>query len=529
MLFWLVSLTSCKNPVATDSIDRGPVPDTVPAPSTLRRLSVAEYHNTVQDLFGDGVVYEGSLEPDERIEGLYAVGSAWTTISSYGVEKYEAAAFDVASQVVVDPAARERWMGCEPADIRDDGCAESILDGLGEVLWRRPLSADELDGLVSVSAEAAVTLDDFDEGLSYGIAALLMSPHFLYRAELGEGGILDDYALASRLAFFLWDAGPDAELLAAAAAGELSQEAGLSAQVSRLLADERAVRGAKAFFSEMLVLDALDSLTKDPNIFVYMSDELGASAQMETLLGLEHLIFTEDGSYLDLFVTQTTFVDKTLAALYAVPAPEREGFGEVWMPEDGGRHGLLGHASFLLPNAHAVSTSATRRGIFVRDVLLCQPIPDPPADADTSIPEVSQDALTMRERIAVHLEDPVCASCHTLTDPIGLGLENFDGLGRWRMEENGATIDPSGSLDGVSFADAWGLSEAIAEHPSTAPCLVKTMLQYATGNLADDLDRGVVDWHMEGFERSEHRVLWLMQDLAMSSAFREAIDPEEQQ
>jgi hypothetical protein len=474
-------------------------------------------------------VYTGSLESDERIEGLYAVGSAWTTISSYGVEKYEAAAYDVALQVIDDPVARERWIACEATDVRDDACAERVLDGLGEALWRRPMSADELDGLVFVAAEAAVTLDDFDEGLSYGIAALLMSPHFLYRAELGEGGILDDYALASRLSFFLWDAGPDEELLAAAAAGELSQEAGLSAQVSRLIADDRAIRGVKSFFAEMLVLDALDSLTKDPNVFVYMSDELGSSAQMETLMGLEHLIFTEDGSYLDLFVTQTTFVDATLAALYAVPSPEREGFGEVVMPAEGGRRGLLGQAAFLLPNAHAVSTSATRRGIFVRDVLLCQPVPDPPADADTSIPEVSEDALTMRERIAVHLEDPFCASCHNLTDPIGLALENFDGLGRWRMEENGALIDPSGSLDGVSFADAWQLGEAVAAHPAVAPCLVQTMLQYATGNLVDDLDRGMIDWHTEGFESSEHRVLWLMQDLAMSPAFRETTDPQEQQ
>ncbi|MFT4978694.1 MAG: hypothetical protein ACI8S6_004604, partial [Myxococcota bacterium] len=292
--------------------------------------------------------------------------------------------------------------------------------------------------------------------------------------------------------------------------------------------DPRAVRGARAFFSEMLQLDTLDELSKDPDVFVYMSDALGASAQEETLLGVEDLLFVEDGSYLSLFTRQTAFVDETLAALYAVPSPAREGFGPIVLPSDGGRRGFLGTAAFLVPNAHAVSTSATRRGIFVRDVLLCQPIPDPPADANTAIPEVSADAPTMRERIAVHLEDPFCASCHTLTDPIGLGLENFDGLGRWRLEENGATIDASGELDGTSFTDAWGLGGAVADHARTGPCLVQTMLQYATGSLTDGLDAGLIDWHAEGFAAADHRVLWLMRDLALSPAFRTAIPPEVQ-
>lgn len=528
MLLMLLAM-GCQNDEQDSAVLREAAPVTEPTPETMRRLTSLEYHNIITDLFGGDVVVDGRLEEDERIEGLYAVGSTWTTISSYGVEKFETAAYDIAEQILTTESTRQQWLTCEPVDVQDDDCAAAVLETLGRQIWRRPLTAEELDGLVSVSALAAVTLDDFEAGLEYGIAALLMSPHFLYRPELGDGGALDDYAFASRLSFFLWDSAPDAALLQAAEAGELSSESGLADQVSRMIDDERAVRGVQAFFAEMLHLDELDDLSKDPTIFVYMSDELGASAKQETLLSIEDLVFTRDASYLELFTTQQTYVDRTLAALYAVQSPTQEGFGPVTMTKEDGRRGLLGQASMLLPNAHAVSTSATLRGIFVREMLLCQIIPDPPADANTAIPEVSADAPTMRERIAVHLEDPFCASCHSLTDPIGLGLENFDGLGRWRLEENGVRIDPSGELDGMPFADAWELGDVVASHPATSPCLIQTMMQYATGNLVEDLDEDLLNWYTDGFVDAQHRVLWLMQDIALSDAFRQAQDPEVEQ
>ncbi|MCB9779310.1 MAG: DUF1592 domain-containing protein [Alphaproteobacteria bacterium] len=533
-MFLLAFALACQEPAtpAADSgvSDRGEAPASSPAPPSLKRLTGAQYRNSMHALFGEGVLLPNSVEADERIEGLFAVGSAYTTISSYGVEKYEKAAYDIAEQVMDDDELRARWVPCTPVDVQDDDCAAESLETLGRLAWRRPLSADELEVLVLVSAEAAVVLDDFHDGLEFGFAALLMSPNFLYRVELGDGltggggsytGAYDDYEMASRLSFFLWDSIPDAELLDAAAAGELTNDAGLLAQVDRMLADDRVVDGVRNLFTEMLHLDELDDLNKDPTIFTYMSDDLAESAREETLLGIEALVFDDDASYLDLYTTQRTFLDRTLAAVYDVPAPEREGFGEVWLADDGGRRGFLGQASFLALNAHATSTSVTRRGIFIREVVLCQPIPDPPANANTAIPEVAEDAPTMRERIAVHLENPECATCHELTDPIGLGFENFDGLGRWRLAENGATIDPSGELDGGAFTDAWTLGQVVADHPQTGPCMTQTMLQYATGNVADDLDETLVDWHTDGFSANAHRILWLMRDVALSPAFRE--------
>lgn len=511
---------------------RAATPPDAPATSpTLKRLTTPQYTNAMRDLFGGGLILPATLEPDQRIEGLYSVGAARTTISSYGVEKYESAAFSVARQVMADPARRERWVGCTPADTVDDACAAEVLGPLGRRAWRRPLTTTELDTIVSLADEAARELDDFDAGLEFGIAALLTSPHFLYRVEIGDGAeapdaAYGDHEMASRLSFFLWNTIPDEELLDAAAAGELTEDAGLEAQVDRMLADDRARDGVRALFSEMLHLDELDELNKDPVVFTYMRDTLGASAREETLLGVEALVFDDDGAYMDLFTTRRTFLNRELAALYDVPAPEREGFGETWLPEDEGRQGIFGQASFLALNAHAVSTSVTLRGIFVREVVLCQTIPEPPANANTAIPEVDADARTMRERIAVHLEVEECASCHRLTDPIGLGFENFDGLARWRTTENGAEIDPSGELDGVGFADGTGLGQTVAAHPRAPTCMARTALQYATGDLAEQIDMGLLDWHTAGFSGGGHRVLWLLRDVALSPAFRQVGEVE---
>ena len=200
--------------------------------------------------------------------------------------------------------------------------------------------------------------------------------------------------------------------------------------------------GARAFFTDMWTLYQLDDITKDPTVFTHMSPEVGASAREETLRGVVENVVYEDGDYRDLFTTTRTFLDRKLASIYNVRAPVREGFGEAFLDEDGHRRGVLGHVSFLALQSHAVNSSATLRGKFVREVLLCQYIPPPPSDVDTSIPEASADAVTLRERVAVHLEDEFCASCHQLVDPIGLGLEQFDGLGHFRTTEFGGVIDP---------------------------------------------------------------------------------------
>ena len=527
LLLALVVGSGCDDPSAENADpaeSRGEAPVTTSPSPRLKRLTDPQYRRIISDVFSEDVQLPANLEADERVEGLFQVGAATTAISSYGVEKYEGAAYDIAEQVVDSPVLRAEWVPCDGSTL-DEVCATDALDALGLHLWRRPLSDAELTVVTDLAVHAGETLGSFDAGLQYGIAALLMSPHFLYRVELGDGPDApadgyDDWEMASRLSFFLWDTTPDATLLDDAAAGRLTDPDALADVVDRMLADPRTRDGVASLFSEMLHLDELDHLTKDPTVFTYMSDELGPSARTETLTVIDRHIFDDDAPYPALFTTRDTYVDRTLAALYDVPAPKPEGFGPIELPIDGARRGLLGQASFLALQAHAASTSVTRRGIFVREVLLCTVIPEPPANANTAIPEVDADARTMRERIAVHLEDPTCASCHQITDPIGLSFENFDGLGRYRLTENDVTIDASGELDGDAFDDAWEVGAVIARHHQLAPCLTETLLQYATGASTEHLDDSLLDWHTDGFVAADHRILWLLRDIALGPAFR---------
>ena len=227
-----------------------------------------------------------------------------------------------------------------------------------------------------------------------------------------------------------------------------------------------------------------------------------------------------------MLTTQTTFIDKRLASIYAVRAPAREGFGQIELDAAGGRRGLLGQVGFLAGQSHAVSSSATLRGKYVREVLLCHGIPPPPSDLNTAIPEVSADAVTLRERVAVHLEDPYCAGCHQITDPIGLGFENFDGLGHWRNHEGGPDIDASGELDGEFFADGWALSGVVGDHEDLPACLVQTMLAYGSGHSVTAGEDDAVAYHHEGFVEADFSVRWLLADIAMSPAFRLAGEVE---
>ncbi len=503
-------------------------PEITPQEPVLRRLTEAQYVNSVHDLLGDDVFVPTSLEPDVRLGGLVAVGAAQASISPRGVENFEAAAYALAEQAL-DPARASDLVPCSPAGTIDAGCAEAFVAAMGRRAWRRPLTQAEIDPLVAVAGAAADQLGDFHDGLEFALAGLLMSPHFLYRTELGEpdpDGVWErrftGYDVASRLSFLLWNTTPDDELLDAAEAGDLTDDAGLAEQVDRLLGDPRAREGVRAWAADMLSLAELDDMEKDPATFVHVTDTLPAAAREETLRGVEALVFEDEAPLQELLTSRRTFLDRELATLYDVPAPARDGFGEFVHGDDSLRVGFLGQASFLAPNAHPVSTSPTLRGMFIQRVLLCRTLPGPPADVDTSIPEPSEDAPTLRDRVLQHLEDPGCSGCHQIIDPPGLGLEHFDGVGRFRTTDGGAPIDASGDLDGVPFDGPVELAEAIAANEDFAPCMVQTMVRYANGNIARSGEFDGLLWLDDEFAFRKHRVQPLVEDLALSPLFRQA-------
>jgi hypothetical protein len=522
-------LAACSGPSATP-----PPPATVgaePAPAgsepVLRRLTDAAWRQSVLDLIGPNLILPGSLEPDQIDDGLLSIGASTAALSPRGVEQYEAAAQSIATQALAEGAARDALLGCTPAAVVDGACARSAVERLGRRLWRRPLTAEEADRLTALAAEAAETLADFHAGFGVALAAMLQSPNFLYRVELGEpdpsapgARRFTDWEMASRLSYLLWNSAPDDTLLDEAAAGALVTDAGVTAAVDRMLADPRARRGFRNFIAEMLLLDELDHLIKDPMVFPAMRADVGSSAREETLRAVEALVFDRDDDLRTWLTTRETFVNPTLAMLYGVPAPNLEGFGAVTLPADGPRAGLLGQISLLATHAHPVSSSATRRGVFVREVLLCEEIQPPPANVDTSIPEPQPGALTLRDRVKVHLESPACASCHAITDPIGLGLEPFDGLGVYRTTENGAPIDPSGDLDGTAFADPRGLGAALSQHEGFTRCMADTLYAYAVGHRPGPDEQATLGWLHDGLVAEQHSTLGMLRRLAVSRAFR---------
>lgn len=489
---------------------------------SLRRLTQTQFHNSIKSVFGEEIVVPKLAEPDLSIGGLLSVGASTTTVTPRGVESLETVAYQLADQVVSNPAIRARLIKCEPAGVDDTNCMGAVIEELGPQLWRRALTNEELSQLTAVGLQAAEALNDFDEGLTFPIAALIQSPNFMYRIELGKDGNFDSQELATRLSYFLWNTTPDAELLEAATSGELSTREGLFAQASRLLESPKSRDGLRNFFSEQLKLYELDHFQKDPQVFEHFTSSLGEDAAEETLKLLEYIVFDENSDYRDIMTTSKTFINRQLSALYDVPAPSAEEFSYVDLEDYSPRVGLLGHASILGLNSHAVSSSPTLRGKAVRNILLCQLIPAPPVNVDTSIPEPSGTTNTMRERVAEHLTDPSCAGCHRLTDPIGLALENFDGIGRWRDYDNGEIIDPSGDLDGSEFVTPYELGVAIRNHRQFVPCIVRTLNRYATGRVETTAERAWLETLVERFEGHKYRFKALALEIVMSPFFAQA-------
>ncbi|MDI3281788.1 DUF1592 domain-containing protein [Polyangium sp. 15x6] len=530
----VASLVACSEEAPPPSGGLGPRPPMpeLAAQTGAQRLTVAQYGNAIRDLFGEDINVPTSIEPDAPLDGFVTLGSSVSTISSRGVEKYEKAAFAIAEQVVADPARKASVLPCAPAGANDLDCAKKFASSLGRRVYRRPLAAAEVDRLGGLLVQAATTLGSFDKGIEFALAAMLQSPNFLYRPQVGEPDPKNpgkrrytSLEMASKLSFFLWNSIPDEELLAAAEAGKLTEDEGLSEQVVRMIESPRAREGLRAFVTDWLHLGELDALSKDPTVFTYYSPEVGPAAREETLRVFEHLVFDLDADYRDVFLTRTTFVNPKLASMYAVPAPTDEGFGMVEFPEDAPRIGLLGHISVLALHSHPRSTSATLRGKFVREDLLCDGIPPPPVNVNTGLPDPSTEARTLRERIAQHNTDPACRACHMLMDPIGLGLENFDGIGRFRSKETDAVIDPSGNLDGAAFANARELALRIHDNDKVAPCFVRKLYSYATAFEPAKEETATINTLTYDFRAAGHRVKSLLSFIATSPGFRLAHEP----
>lgn len=526
----LLALAACdgekKGPPAPP-VPTGPVGAATPSLSGAQRLTASQYRAAIHDLFGAEVVVPPALEPDVPLEGFDSVGASKSTISARGVEQYEAAAYAIGNQIVADPKLLGRVLACKPLGVDDDTCAKTFAASAGRRVWRRPLTTAEIDRMATLVTTSAKTLGTFEKGLAFGVAALLQSPSFLYRPAVGEPDPTTpgsrrqtSWELATRLSFFLWNSVPDDALLEAAQAGVLDDYEQLRQQVDRMLASPKARDGVRNFVTEWLRLGELDRLEKDAKLFTTYTPDLGPMAREETLRAVEALVFDDDADFRDVLTTRKTFVTPKLASMYQIPAPSAAGFAAVELPADSPRRGLLGQLAILALYAHPTSSSATLRGKFVREKLLCQTIPSPPVDVNTALPEPTATARTLRDRVQIHFQNPSCAGCHKVMDPIGLGLEQFDGIGRLRSKENGAVIDPTGVLDGVPFVNPPALAAAIRKHRDFAPCVARKVYLYATGFAPTEAEEATITALSERFAQTGYRMKSLLAAVAESPAFR---------
>ena len=458
----------------------------------MRRITEAQYRAAIADIFGPDIRVAGRFEPIVRpVHELIASGARDASISPAGLEQFDAMARVIAGQVF-DVSHAAQFVPCQPADAAkaDATCAASTLAPLGRLLYRRPLTSAEQAFYVKLAGDAAGPTGSFRKGLELAVSAMLVSPHFLYVIEKAEpdpanpGKLrLDNYTRATRLSMMLWNSTPNEMLLKAAEAGKLTQQSELDAIAARMIASPRFEQGVRAFFGDMLLFEKFDALAKDPVIYPYFNQDVAKAMPEQLLRTVTGHLLAKNGDYRTLFTTPETYMTRSLGALYKVPVRHAQGWEPFTFAPGDDRAGLLGQAGFLAMYSHSGRSSPTLRGRAIRELLMCQMVPDPPGNVNfTAVQDTANKAMpTARIRLTAHNTDEVCAGCHKITDPPGLSLERFDGIGAIRSTENDAPIDAAGQLDGAMFEGATGLGRTLAASPDTTQCVAARALQYATG------------------------------------------------
>ncbi len=487
-----VTLSACEEGPPPDAVPVGDLPAErrLPAPppkpvcdpdapldpglAMPRRLTRLEYANTVRDLLGLEVAEGVHFPPEEQILG-FDNNARSLQITPLHAEGYLSSAEDLATRYI---EAMDDWLPCDRAQLRVDGlaaqrdCAEGVIADLGRRAWRRPLTEAEHGRLLALyDVGAELEGPAFENGLTMVVEALLQSPNFLFRVEVGapdpeRPGLnrLDDHELASRLAYLVWRSMPDAELSAAADAGELRTPGQIAAQATRLMADPRARAAWWTFFAQWLHIDEVEALHREPAMYPGFGD--GARRFMQESARA--------------FVEAAAWDAGDLRQLYDGP------FRHPDDPEHlGDRRGVLAQPAVLAVTSTPVMTNPVYRGVFVREQILCAPLAPPPADLAVVAPDPDPN-LTTREQFAEHSDNPTCAGCHVLIDPLGFGFEHYDAIGNRREVQNGHPVDAAGEIvstwdiDG-EFYDLDALAAALARSEQVHRCVATQLFRYAYG------------------------------------------------
>ncbi len=426
--------------------------------------------------------------------------------------------------------AREKIYVCQPKTAAEETpCAREIFASLARRAFRRPVQDADLDRLMAFYDEGFQEAG-FDAGIQRGLERLLVSPSFLFRIEREPAGAapgtsfeISDLELASRLSFFIWSSIPDDELLNIAIDGRLHEPEALSAQVHRMLADERSKALVDNFAAQWLMLPDLPDRRPDHLLYRDYDQSLVSAFQRETELFLDSIL-RSDRSVLDLIDADYTFVNERLAEHYGIPNIVGAHFRRVQFPDGDPRGGLLGQGSILTITSYPTRTSPVLRGKYVLENLLASPPPPPPPNVpalDTK-GEAPGESLTMRAAMELHRKNPPCSGCHARMDPIGFALENFDAVGRYRAKDDGKEIDASGVLpDGTSFTGADGLKQILLADPERfVNAVAEKLMMFATGRNVQYYDRPAIRQIVRDAADGGYRFADLVEGVAKSVPFR---------
>jgi hypothetical protein len=508
-----------------------PAGPTAPAPAgvsagvaPLRRLNADQYRNTVQDLLGiTDPVNASDLPADEAIGGRFT-SNVVRPVQGVDVERYAAMAETLARKAVANLPG---LLGCDPSGAAEMACVGKFVESFGRRAYRRPLAQAEIDRAIALYTTGRAGADP-GNGVRVVVQAMLQSVNFLYLFEpapaamAGKVVAVDQWAMASRLSYFLLGSMPDNDLFAAAAANQLATTEQIASQANRLMGTPRFLATARTFHGQWLELSDLPTVEKDPALFPRWNPELRAALVEETPRFVEQVLRQGDGTLASLLSGKFTMLSPALAAFYGVPIT-----GTGWQKVDldpTQRAGIFTQAGLLATLAHENRTSYIERGKLVREALLCTKVPDPPPGVDTS--ETKIPATTdARQRAALHRADPACATCHSLFDPIGFAFERYDATGFYRTTENGKPIDTSADLTDTKqingpVRDAVDLMNKLAVADEVRECVARQWMRFALGREETPADAASLTVAMAGFRDGGWKVSALLASLARSDAFR---------
>jgi hypothetical protein len=498
----------------------GGAPDE-PGRAAFRRLSAAEYNNTVRDLLGDQSLPAARLGFDQE--------SARSGFSGGGpVSEDEARALIEVTDSLAGSAVQRlpALLPCgavPPARPEQERCARQFIEGFGKRAFRRPLAPDESQAFADLFGQRLDAGDDFPGAIKVLVSAFLLSPRFLYRWEatpatvLVEGGLVryNSYEMASRLSYLIWASMPDDRALALADQQGLATGPAIEAEARRMLADRKAAGGIADFFVQWLGLNDLPRSTKDPTLG--FSAQLARSMVDETARFASDLVLDGDGTLAALFQSTSSSADAALAPLYG-SAPATAGPVALDATQ---RAGLFTRAGFLARYADESESRPFERGRRIADRALCVPLAPGPPEMPALAPLIA--GVSNRQRYAEHSKNPCTAGCHALMDPLGFAFENYDAVGRYRRTDNGVAVDATGTatLDGVArdFKNALELSTLLAGSRQVSECLARQWLRYALRRVEGPGDAASLAAAADSFARSSAKIPELIVAIARTRSF----------